>query len=428
MANHQKSAPSATTYPHTKYQTFPVHPPQRPPRVTKYFKLFPYLHEELKLTILSFVADAPFETMPENYPKSALTNELPSVSRQFRSICNSDVLWKDALIRITKKEPELWKAALRTMCKEQQPPQQQPQNPDDGDEESILNLVERTHRHQQFLRANCGLRQRLKNIRHNNNQHHSSYYKSIYEHVVNQHLRFKGPVFYMPGQVALGQTYALHLFEYRYRLLIAEAMQFQTPEARNGGPLQHPPVYFIHANRAPLERSVPAVLVQVLQCHIFADGRADVLLLPVKYVWIEKVWVRPDSGHLLYAQCLKMGTAVTSQMNHLQRQEALANVMDRLAGHLTESGGGEDTTTGGGGGVDTSSSSNSSSPPDYTTTTTDGDDDDDDDELQNYSSVADDVSEKSSADYNFNEELSADDSGDDLESDADLSSSEDEDE
>lgn len=292
------------------YQSFPEHSSPTPVNVAKYFKLFPYLHEELKLAILSFVADAPFETMP-NYPESALTHKLPLISRQFRSICNSDLLWKEALIRITKQEPGLWKDALARISGGGEMQQ----------DESALNLVERTHHH---LLANTP---------------NSCSYKSIYKQVVNSHLRFKGPVFCMPGQVALGQTYALHLFEYRYRLLIVEAMRHQTVEARDGGRMTGPPVYFIHANRAPLERSVPAVLVQVVQCQMFADGRADVLLLPLHFMWIERVWVRPDSGHLHYAQCLKMGRHVTLQMNHLQRQEALANAMDRLAGQLAETDG-----------------------------------------------------------------------------------------
>lgn len=330
MADHKRAHPSTSSsvYPHLKYQSFLTHPPEAP-RVKKYFKLFPYLHEELKLAVLSFVADAPFEIMPENYPKSALTNELPAVSRRFRLICNSDLLWKDAVVRITKQEPGMWKKALQSIC--------------GGDAagarkgETILDLVERAH---QTL---CVKRPEL------------SSFKSIYEHVVNQHLRFKGPVFLMPGQVALGQTYALHMFEPRYRLMIAEAMLHQSVEARNGGRLTGPPVCFIHANRAPLERSVPAVLVQVVQCQIYADGRADVVLLPVHFVWMERIWIQHDSGDLYYAQCLKMGRGVTSQMNHLQRQEALANVMDRLTGQLNE---------------------DDDSPP-YTTT--DGDDDSDHD-------------------------------------------------
>jgi hypothetical protein len=291
-------------------------------RPKQYFKLFPYLQDELKLTILSFVAYAPFETMPEHYPKSALTDELPLISRRFRSMCNSDVLWKDAVVRITKKEPKMWKAGLRKIIDEALITRESDDTAASHHrDETIAGLVERTH---DTLRSH--IPDAIDTI---------GVYKSIFEQVVNQHLRFKGPVFIMPGQVALGQSYALHLFEYRYRLLIAEIMLEQPSSARNGGHIEKP-VFFIHANRTPLEHAVPVVLVQVVQCQIYPDGRADVVLLPVHYMWLERLWIRPNSGNLHYAQCLKMGSRVTAQMNHLQRQEALVTTLDRVADQLHE--------------------------------------------------------------------------------------------
>lgn len=370
------------------YQFFPANastssaPKESAPSIRKYFKFFPYLHDDLKLCVLSYVADAPFETLPRNYPQSFLTHELPIVSRRFRSICDSDVLWKDAVVRVTKQEPGgMWTEALQSMCRSERGDKitsgvAPPTPPED---ESILALVERTRRTLSIQRPlDCS-------------------YKSIYKTVVNQHLRFKGPVFLMQGQVALGQTYALHFFEYRYRLLIAAVMRDQPHEARHGGPLAAdlPPACFIHANRSsPLEPAEPAVLVRVVQCQIYPDGRADVLLLPVRYCWMERSWVPPDTGNLHYAQCLKMGRDVTSQMNHLQRQEALAHVMDRLAGQLVE---GDDDDE-------------DESPANHTTTTTDADgDDDDDDEDDNDSHGSyDDVN-----DVGIGREASDDDDDDD---------------
>lgn len=222
-------------------------------------------------------------------------------------------------MRMSKREPGLWKTALHSLC-----------NSAGGEgaaaapaEESSEDLVERTR---QMLREK---------------QPALAGYKSIYKTIVNKFLRFNGPVFYMPGQIALGQSYSLHLFERRYRTLIAQVMQGQPEQARSGGRLlAGDPVYFLHANRAPLEPTTPAVVVRVLQCQMHPDGRADVVLLPVHYVWLERVWVRTDQGHLYYAQALRMGQATTQQMIRLQRQEALANVMDRLAGELAAGGGG----------------------------------------------------------------------------------------
>ena len=113
-------------------------------------------------------------------------------------------------------------------------------------------------------------------------------------------------------------------------------MKDQPPEAKRGGRLVGDSSMFIHANHGPLARTTPATLVQVLSCEIFHDGRANVVLLPVAYAWLEKVWEKPDSGELQYAQCLKMGKEVTKSMNHLARQEQLAYVMTQLAHDLGE--------------------------------------------------------------------------------------------
>jgi len=301
-----------------KYQAFPKNAvPVVPAPQHQYFKLFPYLSEELKGTVLSYVADAPLET--EYSTKSSLTHTLPAVNRQFRALCNGNPFWKDAVVRMLKNEPELWKTALHNLVRDDAEEEGRPSSlgsRNNSNKESATELVERTHK---FLQEHQG--------------HNISSYKSIYQAVVNHYLRFQGPVFCMPGHVALGQPYALHLFEYRYRVLIAQVLRGQGAAARNGGSLTGPPVYFLHANRG-LEATAPAVLVQVTECRVFADGRADVVLLPVNHVWIERVWMRADQGNLYYAQALKMGRAVTQQMNQLHRQEALANVMDRLAGEL----------------------------------------------------------------------------------------------
>ena len=53
--------------------------------------------------------------------------------------------------------------------------------------------------------------------------------------------------------------------------------------------------------------------------------------MPTAYVWLEKIWVRPHSYHLYYAQALRMGAAVTNSMNKLARQEVMADVMTMFA-------------------------------------------------------------------------------------------------
>jgi hypothetical protein len=272
------------------------------------FHLFPYLCDELKMSVLSFVADAPFEVMPENYRKSSLTHKIPHVSRKFRDLSKSDLYWKTALERQVANEPVNWRTALHRICKTK-PTDVRYAN------ESVQDIVKRTHKMQG-----------------------KPSYKKIYQDVVSKHLRYKGPVLMKSGQVVLGEAYALLISEPRYRLLIAQVMKDQPQEALTGGPIQGEPI-FLHANRNPLAPKTPAVLVQVVRCQMHADGSADIICMPRHYVWIEKVWLK--EGRLFHAQTLRMTALATRQMHQLVQSETMTNVMGLLAGSFDGAGGGD---------------------------------------------------------------------------------------
>lgn len=281
-------------------------------RKSKSFPLFLNLQDDLQAKILSFVADAPFESKAlDNKPPAAissLTHTLPCVNRQFHMMSTSDAFWKAALLRMVQREPSLWKTALEKLCESEENGNG---GGGDDDEAALEALIERAQDHLLATRRS---------------------YKALYEIVVNEYLRFKGPVFIMRSQAILGEIYGLHFFEPRYRLLIAEVMQNQPESAKNGGRIPNP-VYFLHANRGTLDPATPALLVKVVQCEIYGDGRADVLLLPVQYVWMERSWVRPNSGRLYYAQTLKMGKRAEARLNfqsHERRHETMViNVVDQ---------------------------------------------------------------------------------------------------
>ena len=163
------------------------------------FHLFAYLNEDIKMNVLSFLADAPFESMPDNYPTSNLTHNLPQVSQKFRMLASSDLYWKDAMVRQTKKEPFLWKSALSQMRRKYD-------NEGYAEEEkecSPQELVEYTYK---------------------SNNYPS--YKVFYKNVVSQHLRYKGPVFVMEGQGKNGVLVFLYLL-YAHQGFIAST----TPSA-----------------------------------------------------------------------------------------------------------------------------------------------------------------------------------------------------
>ena len=167
---------------------------------------------------------------------------------------------------------------------------------------------------------------------------HEPISQEVFQRIVSTYLRFTKPVFGMNGNVRLGEPFGLHFFEPRYRILIAQATEDFPPEARQGEPIlanangDFPT--FVYAHVAPFAPTKPACLVQVRQCHIHPDGTADVMLVPVAYVWLEQLWERPNTGHLYYAQCLRMGQDATRQMeNRAFRASERRQFADFLSNH-----------------------------------------------------------------------------------------------
>lgn len=263
------------------------------------FSQFPLLGEDIVIHILSFVAEAPLENTPTNISVSSLTHSLPLVSKQFHRLVQSDCFWKDSLMRQVMKEPSLWKKGLEEL---------QPNAPAasaEGEEDNS-NIVVKPEQANEIVEnlQNKGNRSCL----------------DLYRQVLNTKIRFTLPIFYMGHDISLGQPYGLHLFEPRYRLLLREIMAPFPDSAKQGGPIysagpgQNPPL-FIHAHIHPLSPSTPACLVQVVRCRIHPhDGRADVFLLPIAYVRMERIWERPNTGRLYHGQCLRVGQRVTEEL------------------------------------------------------------------------------------------------------------------
>jgi len=49
-----------------------------------------------------------------------------------------------------------------------------------------------------------------------------------------------------------------------------------------------------------------ACLVQLVHCSLYDYGTADVMLLPIAWVRMDKLWVRPSSGDLFYAKATRV--------------------------------------------------------------------------------------------------------------------------
>jgi len=173
-------------------------------------------------------------------------------------------------------------------------------------------------------------------------------YQRLYRSIVLRHLRYKGPVFIMGSSVLLGSSYGLHFFEPRYRVLISEVMARYSVSARRGEqivpsvPGIFPPTShsimdddikssvldlveknqsllgeyhlptFIHAHRG-FRSNCAATIVQVQICSINPNGSADVLLKPIAYIWIEKIWERRGTGGLYEARGIRMGAELSER-------------------------------------------------------------------------------------------------------------------
>jgi len=59
-------------------------------------------------------------------------------------------------------------------------------------------------------------------------------YQYLFNSIVNHHMKYKAPVFYMPSSIKLGECYGLHFFEPRYRLLISEVLSNYPVSAKRG--------------------------------------------------------------------------------------------------------------------------------------------------------------------------------------------------
>jgi len=266
----------------------------------KSFPQFNNLSDDIQLVILSYVADAPFNftgyRLDDDGFYSSLTHILPLVSLRFRSMVRSRqadcYVWKNILLRRIRDEPLLWKEGARQLIKDMK----------------LSSAVNETSNDEIFL-------DEVYNAYSGNVESSDNIYQAIYRYIVSNYIRYTGPVFYMPGQVRLHHVIGLHFFEPRYRLLIKEVMENSPMEHKCGESITKPYPTFIYANQSPLAKYIPAVIVEVHNCMIHSDGRADVILNCKSYVWIEQVWCRPQDGNLYMARVIRMNRKCSMKLD-----------------------------------------------------------------------------------------------------------------
>ena len=255
-------------------------------------------------------------------------------------ICKkSDFLWKSALLRLVKNEPYLWEEGLQRLIAKLSDDEHQGDK-GEGDEKKRnrpISLEDEPDSYESYLveTAREALQRSLSSsskkpqVEYNSESDGSRFdlYKQIYQLILSKYLRYTSPVFHMSGLACLGQEFGLHFFEPRYRLLISEVMAPYPDSARSGEVISTDKnnsfPTFIYANNTPLALGTPACIVQVRQCRIHANATADVFLVPIAHVRIERFWERPYSGGLIEARVMRMKkdetTAINDQNLHLSR-------------------------------------------------------------------------------------------------------------
>jgi len=230
-------------------------------------------HEDILLAILSFVADVPFEIVDKAHPidsHSSLTHTLPLVSKQIHSLTRRhDLHWKNALLRLVRREPTLWEEGLKRVvfdakcdelrgkiiernqnsataqCDKRMKDGQTNQRQQRPAPQSILPSSNSDQPNGSSDDADPPLASKGEILQHacaaiqSHPSHHrratsSGIYQYLYQSVLLGHMRYQAPVFCMPSRVRLGSPYGLHLFEPRYRLMISEVMASYPASARRG--------------------------------------------------------------------------------------------------------------------------------------------------------------------------------------------------
>eukprot|EP00526_Cylindrotheca_closterium_P015776 CAMPEP_0113603948 /NCGR_PEP_ID=MMETSP0017_2-20120614/1541_1 /TAXON_ID=2856 /ORGANISM="Cylindrotheca closterium" /LENGTH=260 /DNA_ID=CAMNT_0000512355 /DNA_START=36 /DNA_END=814 /DNA_ORIENTATION=+ /assembly_acc=CAM_ASM_000147 len=237
------------------------------------FHLFSELHEDIANHILLFIADAPLEQSTEHGNKNALsslTHIVPLISKTLRDTASTDFFWKESLLRQLNRDDSRryhWQAGLQRLL---------PKETELSIEPDKLDAV------LQETKEKC--------------------YKDLYRKIMTTHIQGQYPIFIMPCQLRLGEPYGLHLFEPRYRIMVRDLLEssgnYNAATEQAGADLtseengRKPPLLIHACLGGRLGPGEYACLVQLVHCTLYDYGTADVMLLPVSWVRMDKLWVR----------------------------------------------------------------------------------------------------------------------------------------
>jgi hypothetical protein len=256
------------------------------------------LSDEIQLLILSFVATAPFESLQISSPSddSAITDAGHGRCTRSRSKSNkNNIPPKDAegtLVSVFplvsrkfnvyfSKHETFWRMAWNRVCQH----------------DNVWN------------KANQRWHRRPENTSSNTNEMAPSVsnHRQLYQQVFQQEVCFSGPVFlcHMQWDRNPHAYMEFMLFEPRYIFMLHELLDHRPEHAWDGQPLTEP-CLFVHAYQDLQGPHPVALLVHVHQCQRRMRGEAYVRLLPVAKLRVVQLWEKPRTGHLYYAQGMRI--------------------------------------------------------------------------------------------------------------------------
>lgn len=282
--------------------------------------------------------------------QATLTHVIPLINKTFYNVYSkSNYLWKNALFRLVKGKPDLWAHGLKCFLIKHPLPSSLSSSSDHHlfdqiEINHIKEINEKNEKEAEMYKLVIDAGMSMENFlqdgyfsykceshddRHINNIYKETkpIYMELYCHILIYYIKYTSPLFRMPGAVRLGIPIRLHLFEPRYRLLIMEVMSKFPQEYQTGIEIPkdddktkismlnngYSTPTFLYANK-PLYSGNTAMIVEVRRCIIHPNFTADVELIPIQCVRIEKAWERPQSNGLPEARVMKMSNEEYKEM------------------------------------------------------------------------------------------------------------------
>lgn len=208
-----------------------------------------------------------------------LTHVLPLVCWKFYRLCHeSDGLWKEAMLRLAIAAPAIWEHGIAQLAAAFVS-----SNETETDNPPTLDIL------CDQVAAACGGA------------------KLAFQRIVALYQPFTitAPLFLMGGVVppTIMQSMNLHLFEPRYRLMIAEIMNNRPVRDTSGNLIPSPRPRFLMSSglSAPLVAGDPVFVVEILRCRVKNDGRALITIQCVRQTRLQSMYVRQNGFSLIDA-------------------------------------------------------------------------------------------------------------------------------